>query len=89
MKTIMAVFLFLISTSSLADKPPWVVRGNPNCSDPPCEKEVPVGGGKLIPVGQGSSGSQSNGIASIPEPSTLALMGLGAAGLVFVRRRKR
>ena len=66
MKTIMATFLMLVSTSLLADRP--------ECSHTPgaCRGGVPSGK-----------------IAAIPEPSTLALIGLGAAGLVVARRRKR
>ena len=71
MKTIMTVFLLLVSTSLLA-APEWA--NNPECSNTP---------------GACAGGVPSGKVAAIPEPGTLALIGLGAAGLVFVRRRKR
>jgi hypothetical protein len=66
MKTIMAVFLMLVSTSLLADRP--------ECSYTP---------------GACSGGVPSGKIAAVPEPGTLALIGLGAAGLVVARKRKK
>lgn len=41
--------------------------------------------------GIGDSGTPDNGfsyVRSVPEPGTLALLGLGCAGLLFLRRRK-
>jgi hypothetical protein len=70
----MAVFLLLVSTSLLA-RPPEGVNPPGLCDDPPC--------------GRQNANTLSSSTASIPEPSTLALMCLGATGLVFARRRKR
>lgn len=66
MKTIMAVFLLLVSTSLLADRP--------ECSYTP---------------GGCAGGIPSGKVAAVPEPGTLALIGLGAAGFVVARRRKK
>ena len=33
-------------------------------------------------------GLTGGSVAAVPEPGTLALIGMGAAGLVFARRRK-
>jgi hypothetical protein len=66
MKTIMAVFLLLVSTSLLAERP--------ECSFTP---------------GACAGGVPSGRAAAVPEPGTLALIGLGAAGLVVARRRKK
>ena len=68
MKTIMAVFLLLVSTSVLAKKP---TECNPNANS-----HAPISCGYV----QGSN--------AIPEPGSLALIGLGIAGLVIARRRK-
>ena len=72
MKTIMAIFLLLASTSLLA--------GKHECNDTPgaCAGGVPS-----------NRGGRSNESAQIPEPGTLALIGLGVAGLVVARRRKK
>jgi hypothetical protein len=72
MRTILAGFLMLVSTSLLA--------GRPECSYTPgaCSGGVPSG-----------NINHTNDIASVPEPGTLALIGLGAAGLVVARKRKR
>ena len=73
MKTIMTVFLLLVSTSLLADNRP-ICSGDPGAC---------AGGGP-------SSRSNAGGnITAVPEPGTLALIGLGAAGLVVARRRKK
>ena len=66
MKTIMAVFLLLVSTSALADRP--------ECSYTP---------------GACAGGVPSNRNAQVPETGTLALLGLGVAGLAVWRRQKR
>ena len=72
MKTFMAVFLLLVSTSLLAKQPDGL--GRPDCSlDQSC--------------GQGRG--NPNNRAEIPEPGILALIGLGMAGLVVARKRKR
>ncbi len=65
MKIVMTVFLLLVSTFSLADRP--------ECSYEP---------------GACAGGVPSNKSASVPESSTLALLGLGIAGLVIGRKRK-
>ncbi len=68
MKTIMAVFLLLLSTSVLA-KQPECARINPQtCSQ--------------------GRGPGPNEFATVPVPGTLALMGLGVAGLVVVLKRR-
>ena len=66
MKTIMGVFLLLVSTSLLADRH--------ECTYTP---------------GACAGGFPSGKAAAVPEPSTLALIGLGAAGFVVARRRKK
>jgi hypothetical protein len=71
MKIIMTVFLLLVSTSLLADKPDC----NQNPNFPACKNNPP--------------GLTGGNIAAVPEPGTLALIGMGAAGLVFARRRKK
>lgn len=53
-------------------------------------EEVP-GLGYLIAIAKNDDGSAlsiSQGVAAIPEPSALALLGLGSAGLLARRRRK-
>jgi hypothetical protein len=69
MKTIIAVFLLLVSTSLMADRP--------LCSQTPggCVGNPP--------------GLAKGKIAAVPEPGPLALTGLGVAGLIVARRRKR
>ena len=67
MKTFMAVFLLLVSSSLLADRP--------DCS--------------LTPGGCVGNPPGRNEVAAVPEPGTLALIGLGMAGLVVARKRKR
>ncbi len=57
-----------------------LLAGKPDCNlnpdFPACQRANPPGlaGGK---------------VTSIPEPGTLALIGLGAAGLIAVRKRKK
>jgi len=66
MKTLTAVFLLLVSTSALAQKPP--------CSYEP----------------QGCVGNPPglNKTSTVPVPGTLALLGLGIAGLAIARKRR-
>ena len=68
MKTIMAVFLLLVSTSLLADRP---TECNPNANYHACDN------------------FQARNTNAVPEPGSLALIGLGFAGLVLVRKRKK
>lgn len=72
MKITMAILLFLMSTSLLAN------------NRPPCSTDPGACRGG-IPSGHITGGN----IAAIPEPSTLALIGLGVAGLVVARKHKR
>ena len=76
MKTVMTVFLLLVSTPLLAERP--------ECSYTPgaCAGGVPSNKNLFVP-------SPSTLAASILEPSTLALLGLGVAGLAIGRRRKK
>jgi len=66
MKTFMTVFLLLVSTSLLADRP---TECNPNANYHACDN------------------FQARN--AVPEPGSLALIGLGIAGLIAARRRKR
>ena len=76
MKTILAVLLLLISTSLLAKAKPC----NPNANFHACEGHT---------RGNNLYGPTGGNIAAVPEPGTLALLGLGMAGLVVARKRKR
>ena len=73
MKTIMAVFLLLVSTSLLADRRDCTF-GEPG----DCRYDNP----------SATRGHRGNATA-VPEPGSLALIGLGVAGLVVARRRKK
>lgn len=76
MKTIMTVLLLLTSTSLLAGKPDGV--GKPDWVGKPDTVAVTGGDVRVIPTN----------LVSVPEPSILALIGLGIAGLVVTRKRK-
>jgi hypothetical protein len=78
MKTIMAVLMLLVSTSLLAAKP-VCYEGS---TFPACVNA------NVTPPGLGP-GLTENNVHSVPEPGTLALLGLGMAGLVVARTRKR
>ena len=73
MKTIMAVLMLLVSTSLLADPNPNALI-NANCH-----------------ASFNNDCPPENGVdkVSVPEPSTLALMGLGLAAIALVRAHKR
>jgi len=78
MKTLMAVFLLLASTLALADKPecsytPGGCVGNP----PGLDKKPNVIVSTVQPF------------TAVPVPGTAALIGLGIAGLVVIRNRKK
>jgi len=74
MKTIMAVLMFLISTSVLAANPNQNALDHANCHASFLDNCDSAGAVDKV---------------SVPEPSTLSLMGLGLAATVLVRARKR
>ena len=58
---------------------PSLLADRPDCSFNPRDCRNGIPSGRIV------SGDK---IVAVPEPGTLALMGLGAAGLVVARRRK-
>ena len=80
MKYIMLALLILASTASLAEKPDVLPGNNGSNGDH-------YAYGKQRNNGNQSGASQK--VVSIPEASTLALIGLGFAGLMLARRRKK
>ena len=78
MKTIMAVLMLLISTSVLAANPNQNALDHANCH-----------ASFLNNCDTVSSAGAVDKVYSVPEPSTLSLMGLGLAATILVRARKR
>lgn len=80
MKYIIVSFLLLTSMISMADQPENLPGNNGN-------------NGNHYAYGKEGNNGNHNGItqrsASIPEPSTLALFGLGLAGVIIMRIRKK
>jgi hypothetical protein len=80
MKYIIAVMLLLATTGSMAAKPENLPGNNgDNGNHYAYGKEA----------NKGNHYGNSQKIAAIPEASTLALIGLGLAGLIITRRRKK
>ena len=77
MKTIMAVLMLLISTSLLARPSDCV--SNPDFPACKVNSQDHIGGVQGL----------TQHAVSIPEPSTLSLIGLGLAATALVRARKR
>ena len=80
MKYIISALLLLVSTAGFAEKPGGLPGNNGN-------------NGNHYAYGQhqnnGNRFGASREVVSVPEASTLALLGLGLAGLAIARRRKK
>ena len=91
MKTIVAVFLLLVSTSLLAARPDCSLNPGGCANISPSANNSPRPDCSLTPQGcaNNSPSNVGGGIAAVPEPGSLALIGFGLAGLIASRRRKK